>query len=287
MFGPMSPAPGDITDYFDTTSSPEPVPPTLPSTRRSSAVGSSYNDYPSLSTFPSNLSEVSESVFSERSAAPWAELDRKLEKLVIEKEPGQVKNIPAAEIPTEIPDELKAAPYGFDCAFGWTGNQDKDLANSPETKKAFLEKLAEAKEGTDFIGSALIAYQSEINSRRHHKFPTGFLQHQNTAIVVTNDQLDTINGKLDAVIAEVNAINDDAENIEEELVEAYRHAAPWVKRTRRVLFDAHVFYKLNYTMGAKNKALKKKTSPVCLLDSPLSAADFFEVEMPSSMRNGK
>lgn len=276
-----------MNDYFGTTSSPEPMPSTVPSTRRSSAVESAYYECPSLSRFTSNASEVSESVFSERSAAPFAELDRKLEKLVLEEEPEKVKNIPAADIPTEISDELKHTPYTFDCAFGWTGNHSEDLEDQPITKKAFVEKLAEAKEGTEFIANALIAYQTEINSRRHHRFPTGFLAHQNHAIVVTNDQLDTINGKLDAVIAEVKAIPDDDNNIKEELVDAYKHAAPWVKRTQRITYDAHVFYKLNYTMGAKTKAVKKKTSPVSSFDPMPLAADFVEVEVPGSMRNGK
>ena len=288
IFGPMSPAPGDLNDYFGAISSPEPMPPTVPSTRRSSAVDSSFYGTPSLSRFTSNTSEVSESVFSEGSAAPWAELDRKLEKLVLEEEPKKVKNIPAADIPTEIPDELKHAPYTFDCAFGWTGNHSEDLEDHPITKKAFVEKLAEAKQGTEFVANALIAYQSEINSRRHHKFPTGFLAHQNHAIVVTNDQLDTINEKLDAVIAEVKAIHDDDENIKAELVDAYKHAAPWMKRTQRIIYDAHVFYKLNYTMGgAKAKAVKKKTSPVSTFDPIPFAADLVEVDVPGSMRNGK
>ena len=284
MFGPMSPGPGDMNEYFGATSSPEPMPSTVPSTRRSS---SAYYGCPSLSRFTSNASEVSESVFSERSAAPFAELDRKLEKLVLEEEPEKVKDIPAADIPTEIPDEIKHTPYTFDCAFGWTGNHSEDLEDQPITKKAFVEKLAGAKEGTEFIANALIAYQHEINSRRHHKFPSGFLAHQNHAIVVTNDQLDTINGKLDAVVAEVKAIPDDDENIEEGLVDAYKHAVPWVKRTQRIIYDAHVFYKLNYAMGAKSQAIKKKSSPVSFLDPIRLTSDIGEVGIPGSLRNAK
>ena len=288
----MSPMPGESVDYFSQVSSPEPLPQTNPTTRRGSAIDSSYEDLPTLSTFPSSVSQsqVSESVFSETSAAPFFEIDQKLQELVFKEEAEHFKKIPAANIPTDIPDELKHAPFTFDCAFGWTGNQDSDLEDIPKTKEAFLDKLAEAKQGTDFIDNALLSYQTEINSRRHHRFPAGFLSHQNNAIVVTNDQLYQINAQLDGVIREVKAIDDDGADIDDKLVEAYKHAAPWVKRTKRVLFDAHVFYKLNYTMHAKNKSVdkkKKKASLVSEFDTSEFDADAQQVEIPGSLRNGK
>ena len=266
------------TGYFSFTSSPEPLQvPTVPSTRRSSAVGSIFNGAIPLTRFPTSASQasevtgLSESFYSETSAAPFADYDRKLEQLVIDNEPDAPVKVPAGEIPTEVPEALKNTPYAFDCAFGWTGDEETDLEDIPKTKAAFLAKLGEAKEGTTFISNALINYQTEINSRRHHKFFQGFLQHQNNAIVVTNEQLDSISDQLDIVMTEVKAISDDDAEIDHKLLEAYQHAVPWIKRTKRVLFDQHVFYKLNYAFNTKTKSVSKKKSDAVKKEDSVSS----------------
>ena len=281
----------EIQDPFSLASSPLP---TYPNTRRPSvadsvAVGSSAANWAHVTrvaSFQSGVSEISESVFSETSAAPFAEIDRRLEQFVLQTEPDAFKKGPAANIPTEIPQELRQQPYGFSCAFGWTGDEKVDIGDMPTTKAAFQAKLVEAKEGSDFILTSLQSYRLEINSRRHHKFNDAFLGHQNTAIMVTMDQLEQINKKVNEVVAEVNALDDKDTNIKEELIEAYKHAAPWIKRTRRVVHDAHVFYKLNYTMGAMKKAGDKKKTHVSTLETAETATDTKQVDIAAVARNG-
>lgn len=266
----MAVAPADITNRADNTtsvmSSPDPwSAPTLPASRRGSNVESSFTDFPGLSKFKSSVSEMSESVFSEASAARFNELDRQLEQFVLEQEPAQPKKESAENIHTTLADPDKSTPFDFNCHFGWSGDQAEDLSDMPTTKAAFLRKLAEAKDGTSFVTAGMIAYQAEINSRHHHKFKTIFLKHQNEAVIVTNEQLDTINEHFDEVIEEVRSFNDSDANIKEELAEAYKHARPWILRTQRIVSDAHVFYKLNYTVKAANTAANnRKRLHVCI-----------------------
>ena len=84
---------------------------------------------------------MSESVYSETSAAPFVGLDRKLEQLVINNKPNNLVNVPTSELPTEVPEALKNTPYTFDCAFGWTGDQEVDMDDILKTKNVFLHIL--------------------------------------------------------------------------------------------------------------------------------------------------
>jgi hypothetical protein len=259
----MSPAPIEEEEGWEgLTSSPAHLPSTVPSTRRTSVNASPGAEFFQLSRFASNISGVSESVFSETSAAPYSEIDRRLETFISQTESGPFEKHPASNIPTVIPDELKKTPFAFPCAFGWTGDECDDLEETPDTKAAFLGKLDKAKQGIEFVDNGLFMYQTEINSRRHHKFKSAFIDDQNRAIIVTQDQLSQVNAQLDNVIKQVKEISEEDGNIKPELIDAYQHAAPWIKRTQRIIFDAHVFYKLNYSMSASRVTAQKKSKPV-------------------------
>lgn len=179
-------------------------------------------------------------------------LDEKLEKLVLEEEPTPVDE-PAEAISTEIPSpSTKAQLFQFQCAFGFKGDLDEPTT-IPKTKIAFLNAIRAEISGIGFIQKGLHAYMCEINSRKYHVFSTQFLIHQNTATVITCDQLDQIHKHLQEVVKEVQEIEGDEAVVKDELIEAFRHAQPWVQRTRRILVESHVFYKINYVLGADKK----------------------------------
>lgn len=46
------------------------------------------------------------------------------------------------------------------------------------------------------------------------------------------------------------------EDVRIDLQEAFGHAKPWIARTRAVVVDSHVFYKINYALAADNKGRK-------------------------------
>ena len=66
---------------------------------------------PRLSTFSDSVSQVSESVFSETTAALFAEIDQKLQELVLKEDPEQFKKVLAASIPTDIPNGLRKPTF--------------------------------------------------------------------------------------------------------------------------------------------------------------------------------
>jgi hypothetical protein len=200
----------------------------------------------------SNVSEMSVSAFSEGTVAKINDIDRALKEFVLAEEPAVVKREPVENIPTSMPVNPKPTPFSFSCHFGWSGDEAEDLTDMPSTKAAFLAKLKDAKDGVNFVKNGMSSYQDEINRGRHHEFNVPFLKHQNEAALNTRSQLNTIGRKLDEVFEDMEDISDDDANLEEELTEAYKKAAPWIKRTQRIVGDAHVFYKLNYTMQAAN-----------------------------------
>jgi hypothetical protein len=259
---PMSPDPIDEEGWDGLTSSPAQNLSTLPSSRRTSEVAIAGSEFFPLSRFESNISGVSGSVFSETSDAPYTEIDRKLEQFISQAESGRLEKQPASNIPTTNPDEPKKTPFSFHCAFGWTGDECEDLEETPTTKTALLGKIDEVKQGIEFVENSLYMYQEEINTRRHHKFKSAFIDNQNRAIIVTQDQLTQISAQLDNVIKEVKEIDEEDGIIKPELMDACKHAAPWIKRTQRIIFDAHVFYKLNYSMTASRLSSEKMSKPV-------------------------
>ncbi|KIW22971.1 uncharacterized protein PV07_11211 [Cladophialophora immunda] len=197
-------------------------------------------------------SETSGSVISEATAALHNELDRKLEALVLAEETVPPCGQPAADLPTEAPAPTSRDPFGFVCAFGFTGSFDEPSA-VPRTKGAFLDAIRGEIEGIGMTQRGLQAYQNAINSRKYHTFSTKFLIDQNTATVITLDQLDQITTHLKKVEEEVQQIENEDEEVKDELMEAFRHAQPWVMRTRAILRHCHVFYKLNFVLATGKK----------------------------------
>lgn len=249
--------------------------PNLPPTRRTSNAGASASiavSSAALESLPglkrrltradSYVTAVSESitVYSEATRNRLNEDDRRLEQFVLDNEAPMEKKQSADEIPTEMPESLKHGSYSFVCSFGWVGDEEVDLDETPLTRESYIEKLEDAKDGIAFVERSVINYQNEINSRGHHKFRTDFLQHQNFACIQVLDQLSEIKAHVDEVIEEINSfLGDDEAELKERLTVAYKHALPWVKRTRRLVSEAHIFYKLNYVLGRKTaKATKSK-----------------------------
>ena len=255
---PMSPE-MEYENPFQMASSPEYVPVAGTPARRDSLADSSF----SLARVRSEDESIAGSALSDATGAHFRDLDERLRQFVLSNEP-HVNNIPAEQIPTKplTTQEKLALPFSFECAFGWSG-APQELEETPKDKEAFLGKLSEAKNGCEFIRHTLFEYQTEINSRKNHKFAFDFLKKQNEAIIVTSDQLDQIEARIDDVIREVHAISDDHDGqlLKDELTAAYDHVYPWVMRTKRVVYDNHVWYKLNYVMGAHAKPTKLPVSP--------------------------
>ncbi|ETN37237.1 uncharacterized protein HMPREF1541_08227 [Cyphellophora europaea CBS 101466] len=197
-------------------------------------------------------------VYSEATKMRFTEDDRRLEAFVNQNEREGFVKQPADNIPTELDEKLKHGAYSFSCSFGWVGDEEVDLEETPLSRESYIEKLDDAKDGIRFVVRAVINYQSEINSRGHHKFKAQFLSHQNQACIVVLEQLDEIEAHLNDVIQEIQAFGEDDVELKDELKLAYTHALPWIQRTRRLICEAHVFYKLNYVLGRQQKTTKAK-----------------------------
>ncbi|EXJ73982.1 uncharacterized protein A1O5_02276 [Cladophialophora psammophila CBS 110553] len=192
-------------------------------------------------------SETSGSAISEVTAKLHPDLDRKLEALVFAEEIVPPRGQSADDLPTEVPAPTSRDPFGFVCAFGFTGSFDEPPA-VPRTKGAFLTAIRGEIEGIGMIQRGLQSYQNAINSRKYHTFSPRFLIDQNTATVITLDQLDQITTHLKKLEEEVQEMENE-EEVREELMEAFRQAQPWVMRTRAILRHCHVFYKINFVLA--------------------------------------
>jgi hypothetical protein len=134
------------------------------------------------------------------------------------------------------------------CAWGFTG-RFKEPEAPPTNKAAFLTALKTEIRGIGTIQVAMQAYQHSINSRQHHTFSVDFLIHQNTAVIVTLDQLDQISAHLRDIEEEVLRIEEEDVKINEELYTAFQQTQTWVARARAIIRHSHVFYKINYVLS--------------------------------------
>lgn len=160
----------------------------------------------------------------------------------------------AKDVRPELPAAYKRR-FTFDCAFGFTGSFDEPEA-PPKTKIAFLDALVAEMDLVEKVQAGLQSYQHAINSRKHHTFEPDFLIGQNTATIITLDQLDQIRAHLKEVKEEVDKIEQDDVDIKDELFEAFGHARPWVARSRAILVHSHVFYKINFVLASDKNATK-------------------------------
>ena len=268
IINPMSPE-AERSNPFEVPSSPSvaPVstrPSPVPTRRGSNAVSFTGESFAAESFAAESFAELSlvtsntggSLILSEPTLAAIREIDRKLENFLLHNEQPP-KKVSIYELPEEIPEALKHQSFNFHCAFGWDGVPE-DLEDTPLTKAAFLEKLQQEKEGLVFVQNSLQSYMVEVNSRRAHKFKTDFLHTQNTAVTITLEQLDQIEGKVQEVVEEVKAIDEHDKNVGQSLLIAYKHAAPWIRRINRLVNSNHIFYKINYTMGVKARKQKKQ-----------------------------
>ncbi|KAK5467864.1 hypothetical protein LTS15_000837 [Exophiala xenobiotica] len=201
-----------------------------------------------------------DSTASENTMTLRNKIDDELQAFVLAQEtPQHLPQVKADDIPTEIAATPSNRRFTFECAFGFTGSFDEPAA-LPKTKGAFLAALKTEIDGIARIQHGLQAYQHAINSRKYHTFTTDFLIGQNTATIITMDQLDQIEAHLVEVQEEVQRIENDDTEVEHELFEAFRHAQPWVARTRAILIHSHVFYKINFVLACeKNPAIPLTT----------------------------
>ncbi|KAJ9615574.1 hypothetical protein H2200_001649 [Cladophialophora chaetospira] len=179
------------------------------------------------------------------------ELDQKLEAFLLEEEGIQPQTRSAADLPVEASAKITNLPE-FECAFGFSGNVDEPDA-IPETKAAFITAVKAEIEIIRGLQKGLQSYQAAINSRDYHSFSTDFLINQNTAVVISIDQLDQINAHLRQVQEEVETYTDD-ETVKKESLDALRQVQPWVMRTRAILRHCHVFYKINFVLASEKKS---------------------------------
>ena len=266
--GPMSPE-AERSNPFEVPSSPSVAPASMrpspaPTRRGSNAVSFTGESFAVESFAAESFAELSlvtsntggSVILSEPTIAAIREIDRKLENFLLNNEQAP-KKVSIYELPEEIPEALKHQSFIFHCAFGWDGVPE-DLEDTPLTKAAFLEKLQQEKEGLIFVQNSLQSYMVEVNSRRAHRFKTDFLHTQNSAVTITLEQLDQIEGKVQKVVEEVKAINEHDKDVGQSLLIAYKHAAPWIRRINRLVNSNHIFYKVNYTMGVKARKQKKQ-----------------------------
>lgn len=229
------------------------------STTDSSSIGSpdpsftSSSAQPSPFLTPTSSTLTTPSVNAENELAATAlnqELDRKLEALVLAEETATSTIEPVIDLTAQTTLPSSNDPFsGFECAFGFSGALDEP-AVVPKTKAAFVTAIEGEIEGIGMIQRGLISYQNAINSRKHHTFSTAFLINQNTSTIITLDQLDQIAVHLKKVEEEAHAIEEDDDEIKDELMDSFKHAQPWIMRTRAILRHCHVFYKINFVLAA-------------------------------------
>jgi flagellar biosynthesis/type III secretory pathway chaperone len=187
-----------------------------------------------------------DSLASEATMQFRRDLDKRLEQLVLEEE-AIARARPAGTLPIEIEEQLSGDPFEFVCAWGFTGKFNAPEA-PPTTKTGFLTALKTEIRGIGTIQTAMQAYQRAINSREFHTFSVEFLIHQNTAVVVTLDQLDQITHHLKRVEKAVTATEGEDGEVDEGLYEAFQQVQPWISRARAIIRHSHVFYKINYVL---------------------------------------
>ncbi|KIW17110.1 hypothetical protein PV08_04301 [Exophiala spinifera] len=174
-------------------------------------------------------------------------LDHRL-SMILESEP--IANSTSYDKSKQVANEFSAAyksRFNFNCAFRFTGSVDEPEA-PPKTKGAFLKALIAEMGLAANVQAGLQAYQHALNSRKHHVFEPDFLIDQNTATIITIDQLDQIVAHLKEAKEGVDKIELDDAGIPDELFEAFCHAQLWVARTRAILVQLHVFYKINFVL---------------------------------------
>ncbi|KAK4943978.1 hypothetical protein LTR10_016498 [Elasticomyces elasticus] len=198
----------------------------------------------------SSNADTTESSVSEATLDLRKDLDQKLEALVLAEETSPPYEGQTSDAAIEPPSAFKGPIGGFECAFGFTGTFQEPCAPL-KSKGAFLVALKAEIEGIGKIQSGLQAYQHAINSRKYHIFSTRFLIGQNTATIVTLDQLDQIVLHLKRIEEEVQKIEYEETEVEQELFDAFRDAQPWVARTRAILIHSHVFYKINFVLASE------------------------------------
>ncbi|EXJ56795.1 hypothetical protein A1O7_07139 [Cladophialophora yegresii CBS 114405] len=180
------------------------------------------------------------------------EVGRKLETLVLAGD-----SVPPRAQPV-VDGNLEASPLRnhdlprFECAFGFSGAVDKP-ADIPKTKAAFVAALTDEIIVIAGIQRGLKSYQTAINSGKYHTFRNEFLIDQNTATIITVDQLDQIAAHLKKLEKDVKDIFDHKAEVEEELMDAFRQVQPWVMRARAILRHCHVFYKINFVLASEKK----------------------------------
>lgn len=218
------------------------------------------NGLSGISTPSSSNADTADSSVSETTLDLRKDLDRKLEALVLAEETPPPFETPANEPATESPPTCQNPFAGFECAFGFTGTFQEPSA-PPKSQGAFLTALTAEIDGIGKIQAGLQAYQHAINSRKHHTFSTRFLIGQNTATIITLDQLDQVIVHLKKVEEEVQKIEHEDTEVQQELFEAFKHARPLVARTRAILIHSHVFYKINFVLASEKKTTQTASGP--------------------------
>ena len=189
---------------------------------------------------------------SETTAELRKELDQKLEAFILKEDCALPQARPAADIPVEGPPSVTYLPE-FECAFGFFGAVGTPEV-IPETKDAFITAVRAEIEVIGEVQKGMQSYQTAINSRKHHTFSTEFLINQNTAIVISIDQLDQVAAHLKKVKKKVETIEDEDGTVKKEFLDAFKQAQPWVLRMRAILRHCHVFFKVNFVLASEKQS---------------------------------
>lgn len=134
----------------------------------------------------------------------------------------------------------------------------------PSRPEDFLEAVRGELKIIASVRAGLVRYVEVISSGEHQVFTDGFLESQSKATSITMSQLDQIKGHLDEIVLEIekkleNIVNDEEsqEDVPVDLQEAFGYAKPWIARTRAIMINSHVFYKINYALAADKKVEQK------------------------------
>lgn len=193
------------------------------------------------------------------SGAPLSRYESTSTVADLDKEDAELQEVLADEglqSDEEPATDVKEDPYkDWQCAFGWQCELDAVEA-VPKSRGAFKAALVKEINAVAYIDQGLASYIKAIHSGEHHIFTHDFLTHQDNAYEKASKQLETISENLNAVADEVSGGGSDDEEVHQHLHDAFMHAKPWIVRTRRILVESHVFYKINYVLASNKKTIE-------------------------------
>ena len=147
--------------------------------------------------------------------------------------------------------EMLAEYTTWKCGFSTTAAIP--ITPTPSNPGALLDTIEQELKTCSSVELGLKRYIEVIRSGEHFVFSEAFLQQQSNSSLISLEQLTKIHKHLSAVAMAIKA--DDQLSVQDEIRETVHQARAWIAKTRAIVVDSHVFYKINYSMVADKKVV--------------------------------